>query len=168
MKAAINTSPLIFLTKLGMLDCLRIYENVYTTELVIEEIEKGMDRGFIEALSIKKLIDKKFILVKEFEGKKEGLNLHPGELSVIELAKKIKVDELIVDDKRAISAAKYFGLKIVSTPYLLLKNLKIERIDLDTFKAAMDRLIDFGYYISPNLYVKILEKADKMWIADGE
>jgi predicted nucleic acid-binding protein len=162
MKAAINASPLIFLAKLDMLSCLRIYENIYTTQLVLEEIEKGMDKGFTEVLSIKKLINKKFILVKKFKGKKGGLNLHPGELSVIELAKKIAVDELIVDDKNAISAAKYFGLKVVSTPYLLLKNLMIKRIDLDTFKIAMNRLIDFGYYISPNLYVKLLEKADDL------
>ena len=42
MKAVINTSPLIFLSKLEMLDCLRIYDNVYTTNIVIEEIEKGL------------------------------------------------------------------------------------------------------------------------------
>jgi len=162
MKAAINASPLIFLTKLDMLGCLRIYETIYTTQLVLEEIEKGMNKGFIEALSIKKLINKKFIQLKKLGGKKVSLNLHPGELSVIELAKKIKVDELIVDDKSAISAAKYFGLKVVSTPYLLLKNLMVKRIDLDTFKIAMNRLIDFGYYISPNLYVRLLEKAEEL------
>lgn len=162
MIAAINASPLIFLAKLDMLVCLRIYKNIYTTNLVLEEIEKGMDKGFTEVLSIKELINKNFILVKKFKGKKVGLNLHPGELSVIELAKKLKVDELIVDDKSAISAAKYFGLNVVSTPFLLLKNLKVRSIDLDTFKIAMNRLIDFGYYISPNLYVKILEKADDL------
>ena len=147
MKAAINASPLIFLAKLDMLSCLRIYENVYTTQLVLEEIERGMDKGYTEVLLIKKLIDKNFILMKTFKGKKEGLNLHPGELSVIELARKLEVDELIVDDKSAISAAKYFGLQVVSTPYLLLKNLMVRKIDLNTFKIAMNRLIDFGYYI---------------------
>lgn len=162
MKAAINTSPLIFLAKLKMLDCLRLYEKLYTTKLVIEEIERGFKKGYQEALSISKLVNERFIVVKKVEGKKEGFGLHPGELSVIELAKKMKVKELIVDDKSAIYVAKYFGLKVISTPYLLLINLKAGRVDLEEFEEAMDKLIGFGYFISPNLYVKILKKAREL------
>lgn len=160
--AAINASPLIFLAKLGMLDCLRLYDNVHTSSLVIEEIERGLNKGYQEALSIRKLIDEKFILVKKVKSKKEGFGLHPGELSVIDLAKKIKVKELIVDDRKAIQVAKYFELKVASTPYVLLKNLKAGRIDYDEFEDAIDRLIGIGYFISPNIYVKILEKAKKL------
>ncbi len=162
MKAAINASPLIFLAKLDMLHCLRIYETVYTTELVIEEIEKGLQKGFQEALSVKKLMDEGFIVIKEIKGVKEGFGLHPGELSVIEMAKKLRLKELIVDDKAAIQVAKYFGLKVVSTPYLLLKNLKEGKIDHEEFTDAMNALIGFGYVISLNLYVRILEKAKKL------
>ena len=162
MKAAINASPLIFFAKLEMLDCLQLYENVYTTTVVIKEIERGLQRGYQEALSIKKLTDKRFIVVKKIESKKEGFGLHPGELSVIELAKKMRVKEIIVDDKMAIHVAKYFGLKVVSTPYLLLKNLKVKRIEYEEFIDVMDKLIGLGYFISPNLYVKILEKAKEL------
>jgi predicted nucleic acid-binding protein len=160
--AAINASPLIFLAKLEMLDCLRLYKNVYTTSLVIEEIERGLNKGYQEALPIRKMIDEKFILVKKIKSKKEGFGLHPGELSVIDYAKKIKVKELIVDDRKAIQVAKYFGLKVASTPYVLLKNLKAGRIDYDKFEDAIDRLIGFGYFISPNMYVRILNKAKEI------
>ena len=162
MMVAINTSPLIFLAKLEMLDSLRLYENVYTTDLVIEEIDKGLDKGYQEALLVRKMIDEEFILVKKTKGRKEGFGLHPGELSVIDLAKRIKVKELIVDDRKAIQVAKYFGLKVASTPYVLLKNLKAGRIDYDEFEYAIDRLIGFGYFISPNMYVRILNKAKEL------
>ncbi len=162
MKAAINTSPLIFLAKLKMLDCLRLYEKLYTTKLVIEEIEKGLNKGYQEALSIRKLVNEGFIDVKNVKSTKEGFGLHPGELSVIELSKKMKVEEFIVDDKSAIHVAKFFGLNVISTPYLMLKNLKAGRIDLKEFEDAIDRLIGAGYFISPNLYVKILKKAREL------
>ncbi len=162
MKAVINASPLIFLAKLDMLDCLRLYKNVYTTNIVIEEIESGLTKGYSEALSIRKLTDSGFIVVKRPKGKKKGFGLHPGELSVINLAKDMKIKELIVDDRKAISVAKYFDLKVVSTPYLLLKNLKMKRIDYEEFVDAFDGLVGFGYFISPNLYVKILEIAREL------
>ena len=162
MKAAINASPLIFLAKLERLDCLRLYENVYTTNLVMEEIERGLEKGYQKALSIKKLTDEGFIVVKKTKSKKKGFGLHSGELSVIELAKKMKVKELIVDDRKAIQVAKYFGLKVVSTPFLLLLNLKAKSIDYPEFEDAIDGLIGFGYFISPNLYVKILEKVKEL------
>jgi len=162
VKAAINASPLIFLAKLEMLDCLRLYENVYTTNLVIGEIERGLQKGYQEALSIKRLTDEGFIVVKKIKSKKEGFGLHPGELSTIELAKKMKVKELIVNDRKTTQAAKYFGLKVISTPYLLLLNLKAKVIDYDEFTDAIDGLIGFGYFIPPNLYVRILEKAKEL------
>lgn len=162
MKAAINTSPLIFLAKLDMLDCLKIYEKIYTSKQVIDEIEKGLSKGFQEALIIKKLIDEGFIVVKNIKGKKEGFGLHTGELSAIEMTRKLKLDEIIVDDKAAIHVAKYFGLKVTSTPFILLMNLKAKRIDYEEFVDAMDGLISFGYFISPNLYVKILKKAEEL------
>lgn len=162
MKAAINASPLIFLAKLDMLDCLRFYDKVYTTSLVIKEIEKGFNKGYQEALPIKKMIEEGFIVAKKTKTKKEGFGLHPGELSVIDLAKKMKIKEIIVDDRKAISVAKYFGLKVVSTPFLFLRNLKAGRIDYRKFENAFEGLMGFGYFISPDLYVKILEKAREL------
>ena len=153
---------MIFLAKLERMDCLRLYENVFTTNLVIEEIERGLEKGFKEALAVKKLVNEGFIVVKKVKGKKNGFGLHPGELSVIELAKKMKVKEFIVDDRKAIQVAKYFGLQVVSTPFLLLLNLKAKCIDYHEFEDAIDGLIGFGYFISPNLYVKILEKAKEL------
>jgi predicted nucleic acid-binding protein len=160
MNAVINASPLIFLSKLDMLDCLKIYNKVYTTNLVIQEIELGLEKGYPEALLIKKLVEENFLIVKDKISKENEFGLHPGELSIIELAREMKIENIIVDDKTAINASKYFGLKVTSTPFLLLKNLKKGNIKLIDFRNAMDKLVMFGYFISPNLYMKILDKAE--------
>lgn len=162
MKAAVNASPLIFLSKLGMLDSLRLYEKIYTTQVVINEIERGMDRGYQEALSVRKLVDERLIIMEKTKVQKEGFGLHPGELSVIEMAKKKRIKDIILDDRNAIKVAKYFGLKVTITPFLLLKNLNLGNIELDEFKDAMERLIGFGYFISPNLYIEILKTAERL------
>ncbi|UCE75176.1 MAG: hypothetical protein JSV56_05595 [Methanomassiliicoccales archaeon] len=159
MKAAINASPFIFLAKLERLDCLRLYEKIFTSNLVIQEIEKGLNKGHQEALWVQKLINEKFIVSKKTKKKKEGFGLHPGELSVIDLAKEMKIKNIIVDDRKAIQVAKYFGLKVVSTPFLFLRNLKMGRIEYEEFMDAFEGRIGLGYFISPDLYVKILEKA---------
>jgi len=161
-EAVINTSPLIFLSKLDMLDALKIYKKIYTTTVVMDEIEQGINKGYNEALMIKKLVKKDFIVVKRVKAKAGEYGLHPGENTVITLAKKIKVKEIIVDDRGAIRVAKYFGFGVVSTPFLLLKNLKAKNIDYVEFEDAMDTLIGAGYFISPNLYVKIFEKAKQL------
>jgi predicted nucleic acid-binding protein len=162
MRAAVNASPLIFLSKLGMLDCLRLYERIYTTQIVIDEIKRGMDRGYQESLSVQKLVNEGFIIIGSTSKPKEGFGLDPGELSVIEMAKYKKIKEILLDDRSANKVAKYFGLKVVSTPFLLLKNLKLGIIELDEFKDAMERLIGFGYFISPNLYIDILKTAESL------
>jgi hypothetical protein len=46
---------------------------------------------------------------------------------------------------------------VVSTPFLLLKNLEAGKISKEDFPETIDRLMGFGYFLSPGLYVKILK-----------
>ena len=87
--------------------------------------------------------------------------MHPGELSVIQLAKKLKIDIIIVDDNAALNVAKYFGLKPISTPYLLTMAVKSKILNKEDFKSALEKLISFNYYLSPTLYNKILKVVEK-------
>ena len=161
MKAVINASPLIFLSKLEVLDCLQVYEDVYTTDIVIEEVKRGLEKGYQDSLLVLKLIEDGRLNLKESAMATETYGLHPGEISVIELARDMKIDTIIVDDRRAIKTAKYFGLKVVSTPFLLLKNLKAGIMNRETFVDKMNTLLEYGYYISPNLYMKIIKVANE-------
>lgn len=159
MKAVVNASPLIFLSKLHVLYCLEVYDSVYTTDIVIEEVKRGLKKGYQDSLMVLKLIENGRLILKDSAKASEMHGLHPGEISVIELARDMKIDTIIVDGGRAIKTAKYFGLKVVSTPFLLLKNLKAGRMNRETFVDNMNTLLEFGYYISPNLYMKIIKVA---------
>jgi predicted nucleic acid-binding protein len=162
MKVAINASPLIFLGKLDRLDCLTLFNKVYTTNTVLSEINKGIGKGYNDALLINKAVEDGLISIETIRTRKTIPGLHPGELSVIELAKKKKLDAVIIDDRAAIKAAKYFGLNVMSTPYLFLLNVKEGKMDKKEFKETMARLIGLGYFISPDLYVRILDVCDKL------
>ena len=135
MKAVINASPLIFLSKLDVLCCLQIYEDVYTTDIVIEEVKRGLEKGYQDSLMVLKLIEDGSLVLKGSAKATEMYGLHPGEISVIELARDMKIDTIIMDDGRAIKTAKYFGLKVVSTPFLFLKNLKAGKMNRETFEV---------------------------------
>ena len=167
MEAVINASPLIFLSKLDVLYCLRSYEAVYTTDIVIEEVKRGLEKGYQDSLMVLRMVEDGSLVIKGDAKKTEMYGLHPGEISVIELARDMKIDTIIVDDGRAIKTAKYFGLTVVSTPFLLLKNMKAGVMDRDIFLNKMNMLLEYGYYISPNLYMKIIKAADKSSDSDS-
>jgi predicted nucleic acid-binding protein len=165
MKAVINASPLIFLGKLDMLHLLSvIYEGVYSTPEVFAEVLDGIEAGYADAVLIKKFVDEGKIrelkIRAPLEKYEAQLGLHRGEISVLLAARELKIGHVIVDDKRAIKAAKYFGLKPISTPFILLEALKMKKITLSRFKNCLDKLIDFGYRISPKLYMRIIAQAE--------
>lgn len=164
MKAVINASPLIFLAKLDTLHLLDLYRKVYSTNEVLSEVLGGIEAGYQDALLVRKSINEgkiRRVKTKARLERYEGLlGLHKGEISVLLVARELKLDRVIVDDKRAIKAAKYFGLKPVSTPFVLLEALRRRKLTLPRFKECMDKLIEFGYRISPKLYMEILGRAE--------
>jgi len=163
MKAVINASPLIFLAKLGKLQLLsKLFEDVYVPEQVLNEVLRGLEGGFKDALQIKDQVEKgkiKKVEVRTQNEKFKTLGLHLGELAVLSYAKEKDISNVIVDDYSAIKAAKYFGLRPISTPFILLRALKEKDISYADFKDSLDELMDQKYRISPKLYMKILEKA---------
>jgi predicted nucleic acid-binding protein len=165
MKAAINASPLIFLAKLDMLHLLDMHEEVYSTSEVLSEVLGGIAAGYQDALLVKKFMNKGKIRRLKTKARLERyeklLGLHKGEISVLLAARELKIDRVIVDDKRAIKAAKYFGLKPVSTPFVLLEALRKGKLTLPRFKECMEKLVNFGYRVSPRLYMRILERAEE-------
>ncbi|KXB03858.1 hypothetical protein AKJ47_01500, partial [candidate division MSBL1 archaeon SCGC-AAA261G05] len=137
---------------------------VYSTPEVISEIVAGVELGYKDALLVKKLADEEKIrqvkVEKDLEEYEELLKLHRGEISTLLAARELGLKHVIVDDKRAIKAAKYLGLKPRSTPFILLEALRKKKLSGVEFKSAMERLVDAGYRISPKLYTRILQKAE--------
>ena len=61
-----NTTPLIYLAKIGKLDLLRIlFKNIHIPKEVYNEIIVGKKDKYIDALIIENEIKKKWIIVKD-------------------------------------------------------------------------------------------------------
>ncbi|MEK6979599.1 MAG: hypothetical protein AABW86_05225 [Candidatus Micrarchaeota archaeon] len=163
MGIVVNASPLIFLSKLNKLDILgELFEDVFTTDEVAVEVLAGLEYGYSDALVVKKSIEEKRILLLKSTKSSRFENLGAGERSVIEAALEHKVGRVLLDDLTAIKVARYFGLNVSSTPFVLLLALKNKKIEKQEFVRLFDKLItDFNYRISPVLYKEIMQFAEK-------
>jgi len=157
VKAVIDASPLIFLTKLERLDVLRQYEAIFAPPEVITELERGREAGHPEALEIRSRLDCGTIKIRKGGKIRSEWNLHQGEAAVIALAAKVRADEVIMDDRAAIAVARYLGLRPVSVPFLLLRERRSGRMSRELFDTTLRRLLAAGYYLSPELHQRLVE-----------
>lgn len=140
-----NTSPLIFLEKIQILDLLQYcFKNIIIPETVLKEWGTMNMPGFIQLKPISEL-------GKSYINGAVG-RLHRGELEVIRLAKELKCKIVLIDDLLARNFAERQGL----TPIGILGILKIlynlELLSLNELKKKVGELIDeYNLFISPNV-----------------
>jgi len=156
MRAAIDASPLIHLTKIGRLDVLDTYREILVPREVISEIERGLAAGHTEALEVRRLVDKGRLRIHKGGRPRTEWNLDRGEAAGLALARRGKVDEVVTDDRAAIGVAKYLGLRPVSVPFLLLRERREGRLSQNDFEAALHRLVNAGYYLSLELHERLI------------
>lgn len=156
MRAAIDASPLIYLTKIGQLDVLDQYQEILVPPEVISEIERGLAAGHPEALEVKRLVETGRLRIRGGGRPRTEWNLDRGEAAVLALALHRKADEVVTDDRAAIGVAKYLGLRPVSVPFLLLRERRAGRLSQRDFEAALRRLLGTGYYLSPELHNRLV------------
>ncbi len=160
-----NTSPLIYLAKLGKLELLkRLFNKIIIPWAVYEEVVlRGKERGFIDATIIENAINNDWIEVKKIIAEDINLSseLDAGESEAIQLAKELNASLLLIDDAPARTLAESFGLSVKGTLYVLTKSYKKELINKSEIKNLLSRLISLGFRISPEIYGRILEEIDK-------
>lgn len=155
MKAAVDASPLIYLTRLGRLSILEVYETVLAPPEVINEIERGLQSGHPEALEVRRLVDTGRLRVQKGGKPRMEWNLDRGEAAVLALALRARVDEVVVDDRAAIAVAKYLGLRPVSVPFLLLRERRRGGLSQDAYEESLHDLLAEGYYLSAELLQRL-------------
>lgn len=155
MRAAVDASPLIYLTRLGRLSVLEAYETVLAPPEVIAEIERGLRSGHPEALEVRRLVESGQLRVQKGGKPRTEWNLDRGEAAVLALALRARVDEVIVDDRAAIAVAKYLGLRPVSVPFLFLRERRRGRMSQGAYERALRDLLAEGYYLSADLVQRL-------------
>ena len=164
-KIVSNATPLIYLAKIKKYSLLKsLFDKIIISqEVKIEIVDEGKKLKQQDALLIEREIEDGFIEVMKVEKLVEtSLELDLGELSTLSLAKKLKIDEVLIDETLGRSAARIIGLVPKGTLYVLLKNLKLKEITFDDFLNILNELLESGFRLKEEIYIKVIEEAKKV------
>lgn len=145
-----NSSVLISLAKIGRLNMLKqLNEEIISPQTVYEEtVEEGKKKNLIDATLIDALFQQG--VIKKIEVKKDNLEklkkilgrkLTRGDHEVVSLTFQINSDKVLTDDDNLSRIVESVGLKSISTPDLLLQNLKNKLLSLVEFKDLINELV---------------------------
>ena len=156
-EAVTNSTVLIFLSKIRKLNLLNIYK-VFTTQNIIKEVLEGKGISDIEKINIQEFITSK---IKIENPKKIILQKGIGESSAISLCIEKEFNIFLSDDKQARKAAELFSLKSKGCLGLILENLEDKNITKEEAVEILNSLIKNNYYLTTEIYTKILELINK-------
>lgn len=157
MNVASNTSPLIFLGKIGRLDLLSgLFDYVYIPMAVYHEITLNIQDD-ISHIIHNKVVNKHIEIFKvqnEIAVKTLIGRLHPGEIETIIGAGELKVGRVILDDGYARNKAKHFDLMVTGTLGILIPAYHEGMIkDMQT---EIQKLKAVGFRVSNDVIEKVL------------
>jgi len=159
-----NATPLIYLAKVGKLELLRkVFGDVLIPEEVkVEVVEKGKELGERDAYTIEKAITEGWLKVLATQSIDIPIQLDPGEIAVLSLAKKLELKEVLVDEASARMAARLLDLKPRGTLFVLLKALSMKEIDIDDFHEILNLMIRQGFRLKEEVYLEALGEAKRI------
>ncbi len=168
-----NTSPLIWLAKIGKLNLLRDLFGVIlvSEETYKEAVEVGLQEGHSDALAIKDAFDQGWIKVERLDEKqvaicqkimRHSFELHEGEVKAIVPAREIGKDTLLLmDDYSGRAFAETWGLKVKGILYVIIAAMRNDLLDKAEAKEAVLNLVGKGFRIEPKLLAKIIQEIEK-------
>ena len=162
MTAVFNTSPLIFLARLGYLEkTLSLFQMVAIPKKVIKEISVKDDEANEKVLKIKNHSNVNFglatKLVKLYKALHERLG--QGESEAIALAVELNADVVILDDFAARKAAMELGLKVKGTLGIIKKLLEENKIKIEDINKLYKTLKRIGFRVRREIFKNIFESS---------
>ena len=173
MRTVSNTSPLIWLAKIGKLELLKelFGEIIISEQSYIEAVEKGLEEGFSDALVIKVACDQGWIRAMQLDEKQSELcqkimnhsfELHLGEAQAMVLARGAGEDALLLmDDSSGRAFAETWGLKVKGVLYVVLAAMRSDLLDKAEAKEAVLTLVQKGFRIESKLLARIIQEIEK-------
>ena len=165
MPVVANSTPLIYLAALSDFHFLRdIFGAIVIPSAVYREVveqgtgfagTKEVEMAMGEWLSVKTVQDRQRVE----EVYKAGL-LDLGETEAIVLAQESKADQLLLDDRRAVSYARELGLTVTRTP-LIYAEAKL-RGWIPSVREKLDALRTKGFRLRDDHYRLVLEKLGEL------
>lgn len=160
MKAASDTSPLLFLSKIKRLDFLSGIE-LYMPPQVLEEIRNGEVAGHPDYLLIEKMMEKLTVRIQTTKMLSSlPSNLGSGECASISLAVEQHIKLILIDEARGRQVARLYGLTPRGTLGILLEQYHKERISKKECRELVFELVRKGYRISEEILVVLLRELE--------
>jgi len=160
-----NSSPLIWLAKIGRLALLKtLFNEIIVPRRVYKEA--ALQKQSADAILIDKAVEEGWIKVsdenlEEAEALASASGIHVGEAEAILLAQRLGGD-LIIDEREASGTAQIFGVRPIGTLAVLLLALARDQITLREFGESLDSLIASGFWLTVDVYNKVLEESESI------
>lgn len=156
--AVFNTSPLIFLTKLGFMESsLALFDRSSIPRAVVEEIEAKKDKvseNILNMVSSEKIQVSEIKLVALAESYMRRIG--KGESQAIVLAMETKADYIILDDFVARREAERLGLKAKGTLAVVRKLREDGKIQIENLEKFYSALKSINFRVKKRLFYDIL------------
>jgi predicted nucleic acid-binding protein len=164
-----NSTPLIYITKIGLSNIFEELEDEKLTSLQVKKeiVDEGKLKGVPDAIVLEKLFENDvFRVVKpknqDFLSRlQKTTGLHVTDAEVLAIAQEHK-GLAGVDDEVARGTAKVYGISYVGTPYILMKAVFDGLITKDRAKQAINDMVFAGWRCSVETYAKIMEALGKI------
>lgn len=148
-----NTSPLILLPKLKILSLLKeLFGEILIPDEVKEELLMEDKSGYRE---ITRAIEEGWIKIANPKLNR-NLNLGKGENAAINLALE-KKDSIIIDDKEAIKILESLNIDYQRTTSVIFTAVSKRIINKKEALRLINELIANGYFITTEIYIKLLD-----------
>lgn len=159
-----NSSPCIYLTRIGALDvCLRAYKKVYIPPGVESEvIKRGKEIGAVDAHLLESCVADGRIVVKEIAGRElhnaiaKNPFIHAADAEAIALASELKC-VLVMDDPKGVEMAQMMNLQIEPTMTVILIAYSLSLIDFPAAENFLKELLQTRFRIGAGEYEKAKE-----------
>lgn len=149
MRIVCDSSTIIALEKINHLWLLENFsEEILIPPAVNKEIKSKKGINLPACFRVEEAKDKLYI-------EQNRKNLQIGEVEAITLAKDIKADLIILDDKKARKLAEEEGLKVAGLLALLITAK--EKGIIERVKPIVDDLKRHSFFIGEDIYVEILK-----------
>ena len=162
MKAVFNSSPIIFLTKLGIIEAaLDLFERIDIPSFVYSEIHRKPDAS---ADAVEALIKRRRVSVSRAENERFvtalGRRLGKGEAEAIALSIETGADLVVLDDHAARVEAMRLGLAVKGTLGIVRRLMENGAFEGDLEELFIN-LKAMGFRIRAELFWKIFSGIDE-------
>lgn len=159
-KAVSNTGPIIHLSEIGCLHCLKIVENLFIPKSVESEIRSKNAPGKNELRSANWIITKELddVLKEKADKIVKDFGIELADAEAIVLARTNNIKLLFTDDKSAREIAEYYGLEVHGSAGIIARAYRSRILSYEEVKHALEKLHqESSLYMTDRVYKIVLD-----------